>query len=93
MAEVIGTVKADPASVLDYTIDWSVWLDDGDVITASTWAVPAGISAVVDTNGTTYATVWLTGGTIGTGYRVTNHITTSDGREDERSLRIVITDR
>lgn len=93
VAEVLGSIKADPASLLDYTIDWSEWLDDGDTLTASTWDIPAGISSPADTNSTTYATVWLTGGTIGVGYRVTNHITTADGRQDERSFRLVVTDR
>lgn len=37
----------------------------------------------------TVATVWLSGGTAGTDYTVTNRITTSDGRTLDKSITIV----
>lgn len=85
---------ADPTSVLDYSFDWTSWLDDGDELSDSEWSItPAGPTLVTDTFNQTTSTVWITGGTLGKGYRVTNHITTSDGREDDRSFRIIIIDR
>ena len=78
----------DPNATLDYTIDWSDWLATGDTISTSTWTVPAGITASSDTETTTTSTVWLTGGTSGRTYLVTNTIVTAGGRTEERSLRI-----
>lgn len=84
----------DPDAVLDYSIDWSDWLPDTDTITASTYTVvsDAADAVVVDDSSftTTTTTVWLTGGVVGTKYTVTNHITTSAGRQDDRSLTISI---
>lgn len=84
----------DPDAVLDYSIDWSDWLPDTDTITASTYTVAsdAADAVVVDDSSftTTTTTVWLTGGVVGTKYTVTNHITTSAGRQDDRSLTISI---
>jgi hypothetical protein len=83
------TYTQDPSAVLDYTIDWSQELA-GDSILTSTWTAPVGI--VIDHTEVTAstATVWLTGGTVGSEYEVKNHITTNGGRVDERSLWIRI---
>lgn len=78
----------DPDAVLDYGWDWSTWLD-GDTITASTWEADTGVTIASDTFAATSTTVWLSGGTAGTRYKLTNHITTAAGREDDRSLYIV----
>jgi hypothetical protein len=75
----------DPDAKLDYKIDWSDWLD-GDTISASTWTVPAGLTKVSDTFSNTTATIWLSGGTAGLHYEVTNRITTGAGRIDDRTL-------
>ena len=84
----------DPASVLDYTIDWGTnWLAAGETISTSAWTVESGITKDSDSNTTTTATVWLSGGTAGTVYTVTNRITTSAGRTAERSLYIKVEDR
>ena len=82
----------DPSAVLDYTIDWSDWLDS-DTISTSTWTVPTGLTEDSDTNTTTTATVWLSSGTAGTQYTVINHIVTAGGREDDRSIYIMVEDR
>lgn len=85
----------DPAAVLDYALDWSTWLADGETVTAATWVVPAGLtqSAPSPSHTGTSATIWVTGGTVGQSYRLTNHITTSQGRQDERSITLVVRDR
>ena len=88
-------IAHDPQAKLDYAVDWSAWLQSGETISASTWSVPAGISeatpAPSETDGV--ATIWLTGGTAGQLYTVTNHITTSMGREDDRSLFLRVIER
>lgn len=96
----------DPEAVLDYSVDWKHktpgsrvagnadgWLGAGETIVASTWSVPAGLTKNTDANADGKATVWITGGLPGTSYRVTNHITTSAGRQDQRSLQINATER
>lgn len=82
----------DPDSVLDYSVDWSAWLPTGDTIVASTFTVtPAATDAVVVDDSSfndTTTTVWLSGGANKASYTVTNHITTSQGRQDDRSMVI-----
>lgn len=75
----------DPQGVLDYMIDWSDWLG-ADVISSSTWTVPAGITKDSDTTSATTATIWLSGGTAGTAYTLRNKIITAAGRTAYRSI-------
>jgi len=83
----------DPDAILDYSIEWSKWLA-GDQIQKSAWTVsdPA-LEAANDSNTPTRTTVWLSGGGAGQSYTVTNRITTSGGRTDERSFTIQVQDR
>ena len=87
------TFIKDPVAVLDYSIEWSKWLA-GDQIQTSTWTVsdPA-IEAGNDSTIATRTTVWLSGGIAGQSYTVTNRITTSGGRTDERSFDIQVQER
>ena len=89
------TVKVylkDPAAVLDYQIDWSSWLGV-DTITSSSWTASTGLTVDSDSNTTTTATVWVSGGTAGTTYQLTNRITTAGGRTDERTISLSCQDR
>ena len=82
----------DPDAVLDYSIDWSAWLD-GDTISTSSWAIDEGDASLVidsDTKSTTATTVWLSGGTLGYEYLVRNRIVTNGGRTDDRSIAIKV---
>lgn len=84
----------DVSSTLDYQIDWSDWLGtDGDTIVTSTWVAENGIDIDSDSYTTTTATIWLSGGVAGQKYRITNHIVTDAGREDERSIRVEVGQR
>jgi hypothetical protein len=82
----------DSHEVLDYRVDWSEWLD-ADTISTSTWHVPDGITQDAENETTTTATIWLSGGTTGENYNVTNHITTAGGRTGERTITIKVRDR
>lgn len=89
-------ITHDPQAKLDYAVDWSAWLQSGETISESTWTVPDGITQAptpAPSNTATVATIWLTGGTVGQNYAVTNHIKTSMGREDDRSLSIRVIER
>ena len=87
-------VKIDPDAKLDYGCDWSDWLPEGKTITNSEWFItPAGPTKSAQTNSTTAATVWVEGCEAGTVYTLTNRITDSDGRVDDRSITLVCTER
>jgi hypothetical protein len=85
--------KKDPDAVLDWVWDWNEWLDEGETISDSSFIVSAGISVNSESNTTKTSTVWLSGGTSGQVYQVTNRITTSSGRTDDRSITIRVTER
>lgn len=86
------TFQKDPSAILDYTLDWTAWLN-GDVITGVTWTVAAGISSVGTIFSGTTATIWLSGGTAGSSYTAAALITTAGGRTDERTIQINVVDR
>lgn len=78
----------DPDEVLDYEINWSDRLD-GDTISSSTWILPDdGVEKESDTSTTTATTIWLSGGTLGETYELTNRVVTAGGRTMDQSVRI-----
>lgn len=82
----------DPDALLDHEMDWTEWLD-GDTLAASEWIVPDGItkdSEKGDTFTATATVIWLSGGTEGEKYTLTNRITTAAGRIDDRSATVKI---
>lgn len=91
-----GTFIKDPNSVLDYTIQWGQLATLGeylfdqstDQIATSAWTVPAGLTEDSSTNTSLSTTIWLSGGTAGESYEVTNRITTTGGRTFDQSIRI-----
>lgn len=82
----------DPNEVLDYTFDWSTWLN-GDTISTDTVTVATGLTKNSDSNTTTGVTVWLSGGTAGNNYNVTSQIVTAAGRTAERTIVIKVRER
>lgn len=88
----------DPDAILDYRWDWTAWLVDGDTITTAavtdtTGSTEPAIVVSTTTHDDTSVTVWLSGGVAGQLARITCRITTNQGRTDERTLRLYITDR
>lgn len=91
----------DPNATLPYSVDWVTpdpktgkkWMRDGDTITTSTWTVPPGITKQSDGHDDGVATIWLSGGTAGTTYKLTNRITTAQGCTDERTIPITVRER
>ena len=86
------TFTKDPNAVLDYTIDWTRWLA-GDQVATSEWLPSTGLTKMADTKTASSATVWLSGGTAGQSYTVTNRITTTGGRTEDRSVTIRVEER
>lgn len=83
----------DPDDVLDYSFDWSLWLATNETISTSTWILSPGITQNSATNTTLISTVWLSGGTAGTPYSVTNRITTNQARTVDRTMTIRVTNK
>lgn len=95
------TFVKDPDEVLDYEFNWATadsYLNDGsssdtgwlqgDTISTSTVTVESGITLDSDSNNTVRAIAWLSGGTAGNDYTVTNRIVTAAGRTGERSILV-----
>lgn len=83
----------DPDAELDYSVDWSSWLASGEVISTSSWTVEDGLTEASGSKTDSVATVWVSGGTVGQVYRLTNQIVTSSGRTDERSVWVLVRER
>lgn len=82
----------DPDAKLDYTWDWTAWLD-GDTIASHTILPVAGIT--VESSGDTdqIVTAWISGGQIGVLYNLTCRIVTNGGRTDDRTISILVRSR
>ena len=86
----------DPAAVLDWRFDWTGWLAEGETITTHTVTVTG---ATLDSSAVVSGVVvaWLSGaggvGGTGTSAEAVCHIVTSEGREDDRTLRIAVVNR
>ncbi len=89
----------DPQETLDYSFDWSQFLDEvgspGDTINASFWAVtPLGSGSPTEpilsnqSNTATTATVFVSNCAAGGVYQLTNTVTTAQGRTAERSIAL-----
>lgn len=85
-------ILKDPNAILDYGFDWSDWLIT-DTIATSTWAVPSGLVLEDEAYDNTTAVIWLSGGTLGQTYRVTNTIITNNGRQEDRTLIVIMKER
>lgn len=90
----MALAEKDPDATLEFGRDWSAWLAaNGDTIVTSTWIVPAGLTVVDESNTATVTLVWLSGGTAGSSYQITNRVVTAQGRTDDRSIQIVVLNR
>lgn len=84
---MIRTYHKDPEDVLDYVINWERWLGD-DTISSSSWTVEDGLTKDSEDNDLLTATIWLSGGTLGATYTLTNSIVTAAGRQADQSIRV-----
>lgn len=81
-----GPVLHDPNGVEYYDIEWEDWLN-GATISASTWSiVPSGPVLTNPTSGATITGVYVTGGTLGKMYSLTNRLTSGAGEVADRTI-------
>lgn len=82
----------DPDEVLDYELNWAPRLA-GDVIDSSIWII--GPDSVLvknsDSRSDSFTVIWLSGGTVGTTYELTNRITTANGDTMDQTVLLQIT--
>ena len=94
---VVAKFLKDKDAVLDYQLDWTAYLADGDTIDTAEWAVVGtdpDLTVDLDIATATATTVWLSGGiATESPYVVTCHIETVQGRADDRSIQIKIGER
>ena len=81
-----------PEAILDYTFDWSMWLETGELITSSTITPPADMTTTNKVASGTTVTATLSGGTAGETARITCLITTNQGRTEEAAFYLQITE-
>ena len=78
---VCMTFVKDPQATTDYSIDWTAPLTAAaDTIKTSSWATDPGVAIAKSTYTGAVATAFVSGGTTGSSYSVTNTITTPGGR-------------
>lgn len=71
-------IEKTAASKVDYTVDWSPDMAADEIISTSTWAADDGITVETDSKTNQSTTVWVSGGTAGVKYKVTNTIVTNN---------------
>jgi hypothetical protein len=78
----------------DYSEDWSELLSGNDSILSSAWSNDGGESLVLDGDSVTgsVTSVWISGGVAGKTYRISNIVTTNQGRRDARYFSVTISD-
>ena len=87
-----NTFFKDPNATLDYSVDWTEWLES-DIIISVTWNVPIGIIKSSEFNTKQVATIWLSGGSIDMSYDVACIINTAGGRTDSRIITLIVRGR
>ncbi len=79
----------DPNSTVDFPFNWKAELN-GDTIFTSTFLLPDGLTQVSTSNTTTTATIFVSGGSEGNTYRITNRIVTIGGRTYDKTAYVVV---
>lgn len=93
---MIGAYQAkDPGSIKDFQIDWlgGGILRTGETVAASVWSLsPSGLVVVDSSFTASTSTVRVSGGEVGTVYRLTCRMTTSLGAVEEQSFTVRVED-
>jgi hypothetical protein len=89
----IGSLFAikDPEDVIDYAFNWAPWLD-GDTISSSDFLLPDGLTEDSASFDDTSTQIFVSGGSCGGTYRITNRVVTAGGRTKDQTIRIQVRD-
>lgn len=89
-----NTYQIDPDAVLDYSFDWTLWLAAGETIATKTIVPSSGITVTTSSITAGVVTIWVTGATpVASTQTLTCRITTDQGRTDDRTISLVVTNR
>ena len=89
----------DPDATIDYGFDWSAWLSDDDTISSSTWLLimddptDDDLQLNLESFDSLKTKVWFDKGVTNMRYKVTNRITTSQGRKTDKTATIYIAEQ
>jgi len=89
----MDTFIHDPQAALVYGFDWADWLAENDSLATSTWTGDEGITIGNDELDGTETRVLISGGTHKRDYRITNHVVSAQGMEDDRSIILKVRHR
>ena len=86
-----------PDATLDYAVDWGTDYLSGEALATSDWSVdpnePGGVAIASNAFDLLTTSVTVGGGMNGHIYRLTNHVTTTNGRDDSRSIMLRVEKR
>lgn len=83
----------DPQSNKKYTVEWHKFLSNDEVITASQWIVPDGITSAGNEFEDDKTHIQIAGGVEGEEYIFTNIITTDTGETVARDVMLQVENR
>ena len=87
--DIVPVFEKDPVATLDYTWDWTAWLGEDEILTA-TFTPDPGITVESSTFTPKTAVARVTGGSPATTYQVACTIQTVANRTDKRTAVFLI---
>lgn len=89
----VGVFNKDPNAVLDFYLDYTDWLEGADTLASTAWTIPGGITKDSDTVTASLVGIWLSAGVDATTYDLLCRVTTTAGRIDDRTVRVIVGNR
>ena len=85
----------DPDAVLDFTVDWSATLAEGETLVSAQWLIApeGGLQLVAEGGEGAVRSATVGGGRTGEVVRLTSRVVTGLGRSDDRSFYIRIVEQ
>ena len=87
---LVNVYVHDPDAILDYYLDWSDWLAGSGTLETSTWEAIGSVTLAQDSIMGSLTGVWVVATDDEGLADLTNHIVDSEGREDDRTIRLIL---
>ena len=95
LSDSVGPVNVgviDPADVLDFVVDFSEWLQDGETISSHTLTAD-NVTIDSDDADNDSVTIWLSAGIVNRTATVTTKVVTTESRTAEKSFTLKVRQR